>query len=323
MSLGFGADELFGPILPERALRLGANAHNPVMTRKEAATLLRGAGLVALRTPVRWPPGGGARMSQLGDDPRQGRGRRAAVAARTGSRCSSHPNLLEVGALANRVRERLHGDRTYFNRNFHINATNVCVASCMFCSFARLKEGDTGAYTMTPRGGLGPAAGPGRRRRAGDRDPHRQRPARRPALRVLHGAAARAEAHQAQHPPQGLHRGGDLLLPPALRHERAGGADPAARGGPGLASRAAARRSSPPACARRSATTSAPATNGWTCTAPPTAWACARTAPCSTAPSRRSRSGSTTCCGCAPCRTRPAASRPSSRWPSTPTTTPS
>jgi aminodeoxyfutalosine synthase len=60
----------------------------------------------------------------------------------------AHPNLLELGALANEVRERLHGDRTYFNRNFHINATNVCVASCMFCSFARLKEGDTGAYTM-------------------------------------------------------------------------------------------------------------------------------------------------------------------------------
>jgi aminodeoxyfutalosine synthase len=60
-----------------------------------------------------------------------------------------HPNLMEVGALANEVRERLHGDRTYFNRNLHINATNVCVASCMFCSFARLKEGDPGAYTMS------------------------------------------------------------------------------------------------------------------------------------------------------------------------------
>jgi hypothetical protein len=46
MSLGFGADELFGPILPERALRLGANAHSTIMTRKEAATLLRGAGLL-------------------------------------------------------------------------------------------------------------------------------------------------------------------------------------------------------------------------------------------------------------------------------------
>jgi aminodeoxyfutalosine synthase len=60
-----------------------------------------------------------------------------------------HPNLLDVGALANDMRERLHGDRTYFNRNLHINATNVCVASCMFCSFARLKPGDADAYTMS------------------------------------------------------------------------------------------------------------------------------------------------------------------------------
>ena len=60
-----------------------------------------------------------------------------------------HPNLLEVGTLANEVRERLHAGRTYFNRNLHINATNVCVASCMFCSFARLKPGDAGAYTMS------------------------------------------------------------------------------------------------------------------------------------------------------------------------------
>ncbi len=45
MCLGFGADELFGPIVAERALRLGDNANNPAMTRKEAATLLRGAGL--------------------------------------------------------------------------------------------------------------------------------------------------------------------------------------------------------------------------------------------------------------------------------------
>jgi aminodeoxyfutalosine synthase len=60
-----------------------------------------------------------------------------------------HPNLLEVGALANEVRERLHGDRTFFNRNLHINATNVCEASCMFCSFARLQPGDPGAYTMS------------------------------------------------------------------------------------------------------------------------------------------------------------------------------
>jgi aminodeoxyfutalosine synthase len=60
-----------------------------------------------------------------------------------------HPNLLDLGHLANEVRERLHGQRTFYNRNMHINATNVCVAGCRFCSFARLKTGDTGAYTMT------------------------------------------------------------------------------------------------------------------------------------------------------------------------------
>ena len=43
-----------------------------------------------------------------------------------------------VGALANYVRERLHGDTTYFNRNFHIEPTNICVFSCKFCSYSRL-----------------------------------------------------------------------------------------------------------------------------------------------------------------------------------------
>ena len=43
-----------------------------------------------------------------------------------------------VGILANFIRERLHGDTTYFNRNFHIEPTNVCVFSCKFCSYSRL-----------------------------------------------------------------------------------------------------------------------------------------------------------------------------------------
>jgi aminodeoxyfutalosine synthase len=43
-----------------------------------------------------------------------------------------------VGALANYVREQLHGNTTYFNRNFHIEPTNVCVFSCNFCSYSRL-----------------------------------------------------------------------------------------------------------------------------------------------------------------------------------------
>ena len=43
-----------------------------------------------------------------------------------------------VGLLANYTREKLHGDKTYFNRNFHIEPTNVCVFSCNFCSYSRL-----------------------------------------------------------------------------------------------------------------------------------------------------------------------------------------
>jgi aminodeoxyfutalosine synthase len=43
-----------------------------------------------------------------------------------------------VGALANHIREKLHGDNVYFNRNFHIEPTNVCVFSCNFCSYSRL-----------------------------------------------------------------------------------------------------------------------------------------------------------------------------------------
>lgn len=43
-----------------------------------------------------------------------------------------------LGSLANMVRERKHGDITYFNRNFHIEPTNVCVFSCHFCAYSRL-----------------------------------------------------------------------------------------------------------------------------------------------------------------------------------------
>jgi aminodeoxyfutalosine synthase len=47
-------------------------------------------------------------------------------------------SLPYVGALANWKRIELHGDRTYFNRNFHIEPTNVCVFSCKFCSYSKL-----------------------------------------------------------------------------------------------------------------------------------------------------------------------------------------
>jgi len=58
------------------------------------------------------------------------------------------PDLLGVGWLANRVRERLHGNVTYFNVNRHINPTDVCVASCRLCAFGKRAK-DPKAYTMS------------------------------------------------------------------------------------------------------------------------------------------------------------------------------
>lgn len=47
-------------------------------------------------------------------------------------------SLAMLGTMANFIREREHGDNTYFNRNFHIEPTNVCVFSCKFCSYSKL-----------------------------------------------------------------------------------------------------------------------------------------------------------------------------------------
>lgn len=49
-----------------------------------------------------------------------------------------HGDLSYLGVLANYIRERKHGDNTYFNRNFHIEPTNLCVYTCNFCSYSRL-----------------------------------------------------------------------------------------------------------------------------------------------------------------------------------------
>jgi aminodeoxyfutalosine synthase len=57
-----------------------------------------------------------------------------------------------VGTLANYIRERKHGHNTYFNRNFHIEPTNLCVYDCKFCSYSRLlkqrNDPDAWAYTL-------------------------------------------------------------------------------------------------------------------------------------------------------------------------------
>ena len=69
--------------------------------------------------------------------------------------CSA--DILAVGWLANHVRERMHGDKTYFNVNRHINPTNVCIAACRLCAFGRKKDAP-GAYTMALEEALQTAA---------------------------------------------------------------------------------------------------------------------------------------------------------------------
>ena len=62
-----------------------------------------------------------------------------------------HGDLAYLGTLANAVREQKNGDNTYFNRNFHIEPTNLCVYDCKFCSYSRLikQREDTDAWSFT------------------------------------------------------------------------------------------------------------------------------------------------------------------------------
>lgn len=54
-----------------------------------------------------------------------------------------------LGSLANHIRQRLHGNKVYFNRNFHIEPTNVCVFTCHFCSYSRLYKNRDEGWEMS------------------------------------------------------------------------------------------------------------------------------------------------------------------------------
>jgi len=54
-----------------------------------------------------------------------------------------------LGALANYVREKKNGNNVYFNRNFHIEPTNICVFDCKFCSYSRLLKNKEEGWEMT------------------------------------------------------------------------------------------------------------------------------------------------------------------------------
>ncbi len=65
-------------------------------------------------------------------------------------RLARHNDLQQLGSFAARANERLNGDRVFFNRNRHINYTNLCVHACRFCAFRRDAEQE-GAFCLTPQ----------------------------------------------------------------------------------------------------------------------------------------------------------------------------
>lgn len=70
------------------------------------------------------------------------------LSAEDGLRLIRTHELAELGAMADFVKRRLHGDRLHFTHSINVNHTNVCVLSCKFCAFAK-KKSDAGAYTLS------------------------------------------------------------------------------------------------------------------------------------------------------------------------------
>ena len=60
-----------------------------------------------------------------------------------------HASLSYLGILANYIKEQKHGKKVYFNRNFHIEPTNICIYSCSFCSYSRLIKNKADGWEYT------------------------------------------------------------------------------------------------------------------------------------------------------------------------------
>src|SRR3989338_5787042 len=65
-----------------------------------------------------------------------------------GCRLIRSNNIRELGAMANFVKRRMHGDKAHFTHSLNVNHSNICVLSCKFCAFARTKK-DKDAYALT------------------------------------------------------------------------------------------------------------------------------------------------------------------------------
>ena len=320
MAFGFGADELFAPIVAERALRLGANANNPALTRKEAATLIRGAGLHPVRAHRRRHAAGGRRREPR-CDPRQGARRRAAVAR--GRRRALRAPEPARGRRAGQRGARAAARRPHLLQPQHAHQRHQRLRGELHVLLVRAP-----ASRATPA----PTRCRSRRRGAGcarASPPPSRSPRSTSSTACTPGCRSTTTPScsrglkriQPEHPPQGVHRRRDLLLRQEVRDADRGGAGAAARGRPRLAAR---RRRRDLRAARAQEDLRRQVHRRRVARRPPhrpPAGAALELHDALRDTSRPSRSASTTCCACARCRTRPAASRPSSRSPSTPTTT--
>ena len=213
------------------------------------------------------------------------------------------------------MRERLHGDRTYFNVNRHINPTDVCVASCRLCAFGK-RVRDPKAYTMSleevwQRAGEGWSEAVTEFHIVGGLHPELTLDWYCEMLRGLKQRFPQVHLKAFTMVEIGyLARRTKITARETLERLRDAGMDSCP---------AAAPKSSTSACAASSAITKSTAANGSRPRARRTSWGCAPTAPCSTATSKTTRTAPITWCACASCRMKPAASSPSFRWPFTPT----
>ncbi|CAM5604275.1 Aminodeoxyfutalosine synthase [Streptomyces glaucescens] len=143
-------------------------------------------------------------------------------------------DLAWLGGLAHEVRTRKNGDVVHFNVNRHLNMTNVCTASCAYCSFQR-KPGEKDAYTMRIEEAVKLAKAMEAENLTELHIVNGLHP--EPALALLPALPARAEGRAAERLPEGVHRDRDPPLRDDQRAQRLRDPRRADRRRPGVAHR--------------------------------------------------------------------------------------
>jgi len=222
-------------------------------------------------------------------------------------------DLLGIGYMANLVRERLHGDRTYFNVNRHINPTDVCVASCRLCAFGKRSK-DPNSYTMSleqvwETAGIGWTEAVTEFHIVGGLHPELSLDWFCQMLRGLKERFPQVHLKAFTMVEIGyLAKRAKLSLRETLVRLRDAGMDSMPGGGAEVFQSA---------CAASSAITNSQATNGWKPPAPRMSLGCIPTAQCSMATSNKPKTAWITWFGCAHCRMKQMGSLRLFRWRST------